>query len=184
MIPRLFMKRRSSEDFKYDLAKATKAGKVDDIINTIRSQLEITGIKSSIPSPRHFLRATAEIVTHITNFSKPEKKFSGFRSDLVSCVKAVAFLSLKTTELQGLCVDIRGDRCGTGDVQVTRIAIRLIDVDISVQSTLSVFCFAGKSFLFYVLCILFTLEKNLSGFLVSASLICYIVSIWLTLFAL
>ena len=134
MITRLFKKTAYSEDFKYHLAKATKIGNVDDIINTIRSRLEIIGFKSFVPSPRHVRRATAEKVVHFTNFSKPEKTFSGFRSDLVSCVKAVAFLSLKTTELQGLRVDIWGD---------------VLDVNISVQWTSSVYCFAGKSILFW-----------------------------------
>ena len=89
------------------------------------------------------------MVVHFTNFCKPEKTFSGFRSDLVSCVKAVAFLSLKTTELQGLRVDIWGDSCEIGGVEVTRLAFRLLDVNISVQSTSSVFCFARKSILFF-----------------------------------
>ena len=89
IITRLFMKRGPSEDFKYDLAKATKTGNVDDIINTIQSRLETTGLKSFVPSPRHVRRATSEIVVHFTNFCKPEKNFSGFQSDLVSCVKAV-----------------------------------------------------------------------------------------------
>ena len=130
------------------MAKATKTGNVDNIINTIRSRLEVTGFKSFVPSPRHVRRATAEIVVHFTNFCKPEKTFSGFRSDLVSCVKAVAFLSLKTTELQGLRVDIWRDISEIGGVEVTRLALRLLDVKISVQSTSSVFCFAGKSILF------------------------------------
>ena len=82
-ITRLFKKRGSSEDFKYDLAKATKSGNVDNIFNTIRSRLEITGFKSFVPSPRHVRRATGEVVVHFTNFCNPEKIFSGFGSDLV-----------------------------------------------------------------------------------------------------
>ena len=148
MITRLFKKRGSSEDFKYELAQAPKTGNVDDIIKTIRSRLEITGFKSFVPSPRHVRRATAEIVVHFTNFCKPEKTFSGFRNDLVSCFKAVSFLSLKTTELQELRVDIWGDSCDIDGVEITRLAFRLLDVEISVQSTGSVFCFAGKSILF------------------------------------
>ena len=91
MITRIFENRGFSEDFKHDLAKATKTGNVDDIINTIRYRLEITGFKSFVSSPRHVRRATAEIVVHFTIFCKPEKTFSGFRSDLDSCVKAIAF---------------------------------------------------------------------------------------------
>ena len=53
LITRLFEKPGCSRDFKYDLAKATKTGNVDDILNTIRSRLEITGFKSFVPSPRH-----------------------------------------------------------------------------------------------------------------------------------
>ena len=86
---------------------------------------------------------------HFTNFCQPEKTFSGFRSDLESCVKAVAFFLLETTELQGLRVDIWGESCEIGGVEVTSIAFRLLDVMIIVQSTRSVFCFAGKSILFW-----------------------------------
>ena len=149
MITLLFKKRGSSKNFKYDLAKATKTGNVDNIINTIRSQLEITGFKTFVPSPRHVGWATTEIVVHLTNFCKSEKNFSGFRIDLVSCVKAVAFLSLKTTGLLGLRVDIWEDSCEIGGGEVTRLAFRLLDVDISVQSTSSVFCFEVMSILFW-----------------------------------
>ena len=114
-------------------------------------------------------------MTHFTNFCKPEKTFCGFRSDLVSYVKAVAFFSLKTTELQGLRVDNCGDSCEIGGGE----AFRLLDVDKCVQSTLRVFCFAGKSILIQILYVLLTLEKNVSGLRVSASLKYYIVSIWL-----
>ena len=98
-----------------------------------RSRIEITGFKSFVPSPRHVRRATTEIVVHFTNFCEPEKTFFGFRTDLVSCVKAVAFLSLKTTELQGLRVDIWGDSCEIGGVEVTRLAFRLLDVKCTVN---------------------------------------------------
>ena len=104
MTTRFFKKPGFSEDFKYDFAKATKTGNVGNIINTIRSRLQVTGFKSFLPSPRHICRKTAEIVVHFTIFCKPEKTFSGFGSDLVSCVEADAFLSLKTTELQGYLV--------------------------------------------------------------------------------
>ena len=63
-------------------------------------------------------------------------------------------------ELQGLRLDIREDSCEIGGVEVTRLAFRLLDVDISVRSTLSVFCLAEKSILFLILYILFTFEKN------------------------
>ena len=59
-------------------------------------------------------------------------------------------------------------------LEVTRLPFRHLDVDFSVQSTLSVFCVAGLSILFLILLILFTLEKNLSRLLVSALHICYI----------
>ena len=87
-------------------------------------------------------------MAHFTFFCKPEKTFSAFRSDIVSCVKAVAFLSMKTTELQGLRVDIWEDSCEIGGVEFTRLAFRLLDVEFSVQSILSVFCFTGKPILF------------------------------------
>ena len=80
----------------------------------------------------------------------PEKTFSRFPSDLVSRVKAVAFLSLKTTELQGLRLDIWGESCEIGGVEVTRLAFRLLDVNFVCSrlatfsvSQVSQFCF-GK----------------------------------------
>ena len=78
IITRFFKKRDLRKIFKYDLAKATKTGSVDDIINTIRSRLKITGFKSFAPSPRHARQATAEIVVHFIIFCKPEKTFSRF----------------------------------------------------------------------------------------------------------
>ena len=66
IITRLIKKRGSSEYFKYNLA--TKTGKLEDIINTTRSLLEISGFKSFVPSPRHVRRATAEIVVQFRNF--------------------------------------------------------------------------------------------------------------------
>ena len=148
MVFQLFKKRGSSEDFKYELAKATKTRNVDNNINTIGSRLKLQASNHSFFLQDTFRRATAEIVVHFTHFCKPEKTFLRFRIDLVSCVKADASLSLKTTELQGLSVDIWGDICEIGGVEFTRLAIRLLDVDISVQLALSVFRFAGKSILF------------------------------------
>ena len=78
MITCIFKKRGSSEDFKYDLAKATKTGNVDDIINTIRSRLAITGFKSFFPSPRRVRRATAEIRVLFTISVSPRKHFIDF----------------------------------------------------------------------------------------------------------
>ena len=47
-------------------------------------------------------------------------------------------------------MEIWGDSCEIEGMEVIRLAIRLINVDISVQSTLSVFCVAGRSVLFQI----------------------------------
>ena len=148
MIFHLFKKRGSSEDFKYELAKATKLETLTIISILLDLGLKLQASNHSFFLQDTFRRATAEIVVHFTHFCKPEKTFLRFRIDLVSCVKADASLSLKTTELQGLSVDIWGDICEIGGVEFTRLAFRLLDVNISVQSALSVFRFAGKSILF------------------------------------
>ena len=140
----LFKKRGSWEDFSYNLVEETKTGKVDNIINTKRSRLEITGFKSIVPSPRHVRQATAEMEVHFSRVS-PRKRFLVFEVTLFLASKPLRFFLLKTSELQGLCVDIWGD---SYSVEVTRLAFRLLDVDISVQSTPSVFYFASKSILF------------------------------------
>ena len=54
------------------------------------------------------------------NVCVPEKTRSGFRSDLIPCIEAVSFLSLKIGELQGLRVDIWRASCETDGAEVTR----------------------------------------------------------------
>ena len=53
-------------------------------------------------------------------------------------------------------MDIWGDSCEIGVVEVTRLAFRLVDIDNSVQSTLRVFCsqvsqFCFRYFIFFLL---------------------------------
>ena len=58
-------------------------------------------------------------MAHFTNFYKAKETFSRLRSHLVSCVEAFAFVSLKTTKLERLRVNILEDSCEIGVVNVT-----------------------------------------------------------------
>ena len=115
-------------------------------------------------------------MVHFTNFCKPEKTFSGFRSDLVSCVKAFAFLSVKTTELQGL-------RWISGKTDVRLLVWRLPGSSSGssksklVYSRLSAFSVSQVIQFGFRYFINFYFRKNLSGLLVLPSLMLYIVNI-------
>ena len=89
-------------------------------------------------------------MAHFTNFCEPEKTLSELRSDLVSC---------------------RVRR------EVRRLAFRLLDYDISVQSTQSVSAPQVTQFVLVTLSFIY-LGKYHSVLLVSALLICYLVAVF------
>ena len=143
----LFSKRGSTKDFEFCLGIACKTGNVEEVINIIRNRLQLIGLGHNlVPSMRNVQRSTASLVNHFLALCKPQKSFSGFRTDLVACIQLVVFLLFKTENINNVKVDIWGDGCEIGGTEVTRMAFRLLSQDISAQSATSVFCFAGTLF--------------------------------------
>ena len=144
LIAGLFTDRGSWSDFRDALAIHTKTGNVNDVINLIRSRLSVPGLGFNlVPSIRTIVTSNAKFTQHFIKLCNPERTFSGFRVDVVRCVKLAAYAILQTTNISGLKVDIWGDGAAIGGTEVTRLAFRLICEEISVQSSDSVFCFAA-----------------------------------------
>ena len=143
----LFSKRGSTKDFEFCLGIACKTGNVEEVINIIRNRLQLIGLGHNlVPSMRNVQRSTASLVNHFLALCKPQKSFSGFRTDLVACIQLAVFLLFKTENINNVKVDIWGDGCEIGGTEVTRMAFRLLSEDISAQSATSVFCFVGTPF--------------------------------------
>ena len=143
----LFSKRGSTKDFEFCLGIACKTGNVEEVINIIRNRLQLIGLGHNlVPSMRNVQRSTASLVNHFLALCKPQKSFSGFRTDLVACIQLAVFLLFKTENINNVKVDIWGDGCEIGGTEVTNMAFRLLSEDISAQSATSVFCFAGTPF--------------------------------------
>ena len=143
----LFSKRGSTKDFEFCLGIACKTGNVEEVINIIRNRLQLIGLGHNlVPSMRNVQRSTASLVNHFLALCKPQKSFSGFRTDLVAWIQLAVFLLFKTENINNVKVDIWGDGCEIGGTEVTRMAFRLLSEDISAQSATSVFCFAGTPF--------------------------------------
>ena len=144
LIAGLFKDRGNCSDFRDALAIHTKTGNVNDVINLIRSRLSVPGLGFNlVPSIRTVVTSNAKFTQHFIKLCNPERTFSGFRVDVVRCVKLAAYAILQTTNISGLKVDIWGDGAAIGGTEVTRLAFRLICEEISVQSSDSVFCFAA-----------------------------------------
>ena len=146
----LVSNRGSTRDFSDNLSIAMRTGNAEMIINVIRKHFATPGMQVNlVPSIRSIQRSTASFVHNFIALCKPERTHSGFRVDLVSSVKIAAFLLLKTADVDGLRVDIWGDGCEIGGMEVTRLTFRLLCVTAgptgpSAQSSDAVFCFAGK----------------------------------------
>ena len=85
---------------------------------------------------------------------KPEATFSGFRCDLMSCVKFAAWILYQRDEISELNVDLWGDGCEIGGVDHTRLCFRILQdfsEKITAQSSSITFCFSGKLLLFLLI---------------------------------
>lgn len=140
----LFKKRISCDSFRDALVIAVKTTNMNGIINLIRSRLQIPGIGYNIvPSVRSIQRSCTLLLDKFLALFKCERTFSGFRLDLLSCVRFAAYLVLGKDDLSNIHVDIWGDGCEIGGIEVTRLTFRIICSEISAQSANAVFCFAG-----------------------------------------
>lgn len=139
----LFSKRGSMRDFCEHMSVVAKTGNMDKLLDVIRKRLSIPGMRFNIvPCSRSVRRTTATLVRNFVALCNPERTFSGFRLDLVACVRLAAHC--RKLPIHNLGVDIWGDGVEIGGVEVTRMAFRLLRDDISAQSANAVFCFAGK----------------------------------------
>ena len=139
----LLSNRGSVRNFSDFLSIAMKTGNMEGIINLIRTRLEVEGIRGSVvPSIWNIKLSTAHMTSMFIAICKPEISYSGFRADLMSCVKLYAFLLLKKKDITDLHVDIWGDAANIGGLDETRMTFRLLCDAISAQSATAVFCVA------------------------------------------
>lgn len=144
LIDGLLSKRGLMRNFCDNLAIAMRTGNMETLINVIRGRLAVTGLRCNIvPSIRSIKISTATLVRNFIAICKPERTYSGFRVQLVACVKLAAFFLLKKTDINDIQVDIWGDAVEIGGIDVTRMTFRLLCDKISAQSSEAVFCFAA-----------------------------------------
>ena len=139
----LLSNRGTSINFSDWLSIAMKSGNMEGIINVVRKRLAVDGIRGLVPSIDSIKLSTANMISMFIAICKPELTYSGFRADLMACIKLAAFLLLKKTDIDGLKVDIWGDGVQIGGVDETRMTFRIFCNKISAQSALAVFCFAA-----------------------------------------
>lgn len=144
----LAVNRGSTRSFCDNLSISMRTGNMDNLIAVIKNHLLIPGLHEHlIPGLTKIKQSTAGLLQIFTALCKPELTYSGFRLDLVSAIKVAAYLMFGITDLTGLRVDIWGDGCEIGGMEVTRITFRLlVNRGPSAQSSDAVFCFAGKSY--------------------------------------
>ena len=145
LLHRLLTARGTTTAFCEELSLVMRTGNTEDLIGCIRAHLDVRGLKENlVPSIRSIRKTTASIVRNFIALCRPERTFSGFRVDLVTCVKIATFLIHETTSLDGIRVDIWGDGCEIGGKEVTRLTFRLLrdGAGPSAQSSDAVFCFA------------------------------------------
>ena len=137
--------RGSAECFRYQLSIKMKTGNMEDVINAIRQRLASVGLErgSLVPSVRCVKRATSLIMKLFRAVCEPERTYSGFRVDLIKSVTFASLVLLGKTNLEGLKLDIWGDGCAIGGVEVTRLTFRILNIIVSSQSSNAVFCFAS-----------------------------------------
>ena len=137
--------RGSSECFRYELSIKMKTGNMEDILNAIRQRLVSVGLGggSLVLSIRHIKRATSLIMKLFVTICEPERTYSGFRVSLLKAVTFASLVLLQKINLEGLKIDIWGDGCEIGGVEVTRLAFRILNTTVSSQSSKAVFCFAS-----------------------------------------
>ena len=103
----LLTKRGTMRNFCDDLAIATRTGNMETLIQVIRERISVTGLHCKIvPCISNIKVSTAALIVKFISICRPERTYSGFRVDIVAALRFVAFALLKTTNLQGLQVNI------------------------------------------------------------------------------
>ena len=161
IVKKLFPNMESKESMISSLVISIRSGNIDDVISTIRANLSINGqLHNIMPSSRAIRRFSKIFTNAFISMCKPEATFSGFRCDLVKCVKIAAWLLFETEDISELTIDIWGDGCEIGGVDHTRMCFRILknySWKVTVQSATVAFRFSsfrGKDSRF-------TLEQNL-----------------------
>lgn len=132
-------------DFSTQLAVACKTGNTNDVITVIRNSLKVNSMKYNIiPSVRAIQESSTNVMKQFISICEPEITFSGFRCNLVKCVKFVAHILFGKEDIEELFVDLWGDGCEIGGVEMTRMCFRILkdfNTKVSAQSTKCTFCF-------------------------------------------
>lgn len=143
----LFEFRGTTEEFREGLALIRRTGNTQEVINFIRSRLAVNYRRENIiPSTATVGILTRKIKTYFIALLQPQATFTGFRLNLVSCVRLAVFLRLGKKDLDGVCIDLWGDGLQLGGRDVTRLGFRIIDKSIteySSQCSKMVFIFAA-----------------------------------------
>ena len=150
VIKKLFPNLQSREAITSNIAISLKSGKAEDLLFTISSNLKINEkgkLQNIVPSYRAVQRYQSRIMENFISVCKPEATFSGFRCDLVSCVKFAAWILYGRETILGLNIDLWGDGCEIGGNDHTRMCFRILQdfsEKITAQSSSITFCFSGK----------------------------------------
>ena len=157
VIKKIFPNFQSRETLISNVAVSLKSGKAEDLLFTLSSNLKINKLgkfQNLVPSYRAVQRYQSQIMENFISVCQPEATFSGFRCDLVSCVKFAAWILYEREEISELNIDLWGDGCEIGGIDQTRLCFRILQDfsdKITAQSSSITFCFSGKLWLFLLI---------------------------------
>lgn len=143
------------ENFSTEIAVSCKTGNTNDVITALRRFLRIRSTKCNvIPSVRDIQESSGKVMRKFISICQPELTFSGFRCNLVNSVKFVAFILFGKDKIEDLYVDIWGDGCEIGGIDMTRLCFRILkdfNEKITAQSSKTTFCFCGECDFFFTI---------------------------------
>ena len=157
VIKKIFPNFQSRETIISNVAVSLKSGKAEDLLFILSSNLKINKLgkfQNLVPSYRDVQRYQSQIMENFISVCQPEDTFSGFRCDLVSCVKFAAWILYEREEISELNMDLWGDGCEIGGIDHTRLCFRFLQDfsdKITAQSSSITFCFSGKLWLFLLI---------------------------------
>ena len=139
----------SREAICSNIAISLKSGKAEDLLFPISSNLKKKRgkLQNFVPSYRAVQRYKSRIIEKVISVCKPKDTFSGFRFDLVACVKFAAWILYGREKISGLNIDLWGDDCEISGIDNTRMCFRTIQdfsEKITAQSSSITICFIDK----------------------------------------
>ena len=152
LLDKIFTKAGADENFHASLALAMKSGNMENLIDTVRRHLRVPDLYPGlVPCVSKIKQSTKIIMQHFIGMCQPEKTFSGWRVDLMCCVKLAVFMRWGVIDLTGVRLDLWGDGAKVGGVEQTRLVFRILggphdDDDpylrtVSAQSAKAAYCF-------------------------------------------